>query len=202
MTQAIAKQILATIYGHGRGWAFSPKDFSRFARPEDALGSLAKAGTIRRVIRGIYDYPRFSDLLQKPMSPDVHQVANALARKFGWNIVPDGTSALNLIGISTQVPGQYLYLTDGPSRSYKIGKTSLNFKHAALKEMKFRYDESAIIVHALKSLGEARLTDDATNQIRNWLPLDMCAKVREDTSRVTGWVYQAVQRITEKANHG
>ena len=202
MSQSIEKQVVAKIYGHGRGWAFSPKDFGDLIRPEDALRGLVESGTIRRVIRGIYDYPRYSELLQQPMSPDIHHVALALARKFGWDIVPDGASALNLIGVSTQVPGQYVYLTDGPKRSYRIGNTELQFKHAALKDMKFRHDESGIIVHALKTLGEARLTNEVIQQIRNWLPVEKRSKVRQETSRVTGWVNHAIQRVTEEIVDG
>lgn len=202
MPQSITSQILARIYGRGRGWAFSPKDFSEFSRPEDALRELAKAGTIRRAIRGIYDYPRYSDLLKKPLSPDIHQVAKALARKFGWNIVPDSASAMNLIGLSTQVPSQYVYLSDGPKRTYKIGKTELAFRHIAPKEIKFKHEESGIIVHALKGLGEARIDNNTIKQIRDWLPADMRPKVRSDAARVTEWVLHAIQRITQESANG
>ena len=104
MTQAIKNKALNRIYGHGRGWAFSSKDFHDLGRVDMALTRHMEAGTIRRVIRGIYDYPRFSELLNQQLAPDIHQVAQALARKFGWRIQPDGTAAMNLIGISTQVP--------------------------------------------------------------------------------------------------
>ncbi len=91
-------------------------------------------------------------------------------RKFNWRIQPGGAAALSLIGLSTQVPARYLYLSDGPSRTYTVGKTTLDFKHQALKDTGFRHEESAIIVQALKALGEERVNDREIEWIRAWLP--------------------------------
>ncbi len=201
-TQPNEKQALARIYGHGRGWAFSPVDFRDIGRVDMALNRLVQAGTIRRVIRGIYDYPRYSELLQQPLAPDIHRVAQALARKFGWRIQPDGAAATNLIGLSTQVPSQYVYQSDGPDRTYQIGKTSLLFKHTALKEIGFKHEESALIVQALKTLGEERTTESTISTIRDWLPTDKRGKVLKDAERVTGWVYAAIQRICREQSVG
>ncbi len=80
MANSTEKQALARIYGNGRGWAFSQKDFADLGSRKAidmALMRLTDRGTIRRVIRGIYDYPRHSDLLKKQMGPDLHQVARA-----------------------------------------------------------------------------------------------------------------------------
>jgi len=68
-----------------------------------ALSGLAKKGVIRRVIRGIYDYPRYSELLKQEMAPDIHKVAQALARKFGWRIQPGSAAAANIVGQSTRL---------------------------------------------------------------------------------------------------
>ena len=53
--------------------------------------------------RGIYDYPKYSELLKKQLSPDIEQVSRAYARKFNWKIEVSGESALNILGLSTQV---------------------------------------------------------------------------------------------------
>jgi hypothetical protein len=119
------------------GGRFSPRDFLDLGgRPtvDSALHRLEKRGEIRRVIRGVYDYPRFSKLLDQHLSPDIDQVARALARKFRWRIQPSGATALNFIGLSTQVPARAVYLSDGPDRAYQVGNTALVFEHTALKE--------------------------------------------------------------------
>ncbi len=200
--QSTEKQALARIYGHGRGWAFSLKDFRDVGRVDMALHRLVEAGTIRRVIRGIYDYPRFSELLQQPLAPDPHRVAQALARKFGWRIQPDGAAAMNLLGLSTQVPSQYVYQSDGPDRTYQVGKTSIIFRQTALKEIGFKHEESALIVQALKTLGEERTTDSVVKTVRDWLSEAKRGKVLKDTERVTGWVYAAIKKICQEHRVG
>ena len=205
MLQSIEKNIIERIYGNGRGWVFFQSDFSDFGSPEAihlALHRLARKSTIRRVIRGFYDYPRYSELLKKPMGPNIHQVARAMARKFGWQIYPGGPVALNLIGLSTQIPSKYLYHSDGPDRKYVIGQTTLAFKHVALKEAGFRHDASGIIVQALKALGEAHITDEVIERVRAWLPVGKRAAVLKDTQRVTGWVYAAIKRICREELDG
>lgn len=111
------------ISGHGMGLAFSSSDLAgRFARQQidNMLSDLVQDGRVCRVARGFYDYPRFSDLLQITLSPDIDQIANAYARKFSWRIEVSGEAALNLLGLSTQIPGQYVYLSEGPSKSYDV----------------------------------------------------------------------------------
>ena len=89
MAQNIAYRILARIRGAGRGSVFATKDFLDIASHETArqsLGRLAEAGTIRRLIRGVYEYPAFSALLKAPASPDPDAIARAIARSHGWTI--------------------------------------------------------------------------------------------------------------------
>jgi len=87
------------ISGHGRGWAFSANDLlAKFSRQQadNILSDLLKDGKIRRVCRGIYDYPKYSEFLKQDLSPDIDQVARAFARKFNWRIEVLGDTALNL----------------------------------------------------------------------------------------------------------
>jgi hypothetical protein len=163
---------------------------------------MERRGEIRRVIRGIYDYPRFSKLLDQSLSPDIDQVARALARKFRWRIQPSGATALNFLGLSTQVPARAVYLSDGPDRVYQIGNTALAFEHTALKESGIELKESGLIVQALKSLGQERITPEIISKIRAWLPESLRSKVLADTKTATGWVYGAIQQITQEAVHG
>ena len=202
MTQTIENKLLARIYGHGRGWAFSQKDFIGLGRVDMALIRLLRDGTIRRVIRGVYDYPRYSALLKQQLAPDIHEVAVALARKFGWRIQADGTAAMNLLGLSTQVPSQYVFRFDGPDRTYQIGKSTIEFKHAALKEIGFRYPESGIIVQALKALGEGRIDEQVIKTIRASLPEQKRAHVLKDTQKVTSWVFKAIEKICREERRG
>ncbi len=189
------------ISGHGRGWAFSSKDllekFSR-SQADNLLSELVKQGKIRRVGRGIYDYPRYSKLLKKSLSPDIDQVARAIARKFNWRIEVSGESALNILGLSTQVPSKYIYLSDGPNRSYDIMGTTLEFKKSSLKNMGFKYKESSLIVQALKALGKEHITDEVIEKIRQRIDNKMCDKIVKDTKTATSWIYETIKKICKR----
>ncbi len=190
------------IAGHGRGWAFSSSDLSRqFSRQQadNALSDLTRLGKIRRVARGIYDYPRFSDLLQKTVSPDVSQVAAAYARKFSWRIEVSGESALNLLGLSTQIPAQYIYLSDGPTKRYEVMGVQLHFKKTALKNIGFIHFESGLMVQALKALGKEHITPAVLEKMRSQVAPKHFGKILKDTQGTTTWVYDAIKLICQDA---
>jgi hypothetical protein len=203
MSQAIENKIISRIYGRGRGWAFTKTDFvAEFGESNihQALSSLTKAGKIRRVCRGVYDYPRYSELLNRQLSPDLDQVAHALARKFNWRIQPSGDTALNLLGLSTQVPGRWVYLSDGPGRVYDVGSHTLVFKKSALKDVGFKYRESGLVVQALKALGREHVDQKVIQGIRKQLESKGCERILRDTRSVTGWIYETIKRICKVGN--
>ena len=196
--QSIEDKIVSRIYGRGRGWAFCANDFTAdFERStiDWVFSNLVASETIRRVCRGIYDYPKFSELLQQELSPDFDQVAQAFARKFNWRIQPSGDAALNLLGLSTQVPGRLVYLSDGPNRQYDIGNYTLEFKKSALKDVGFKYRESGLIVQALKALGQERVDDTVIATLSKQLDDAVCKRVLKDTVTATGWVYETIKRV-------
>lgn len=203
--QTINNKILSRIYGHGRGWAFFPNEFvGEFDRKQidNVLSDLTEVDKIRRICRGMYDYPKYSELLGQQLSPDHDQVARAFARKFNWRILPSGDAALNLLGLSTQVPGKFIYHSDGPNRKYSILSYTLEFKKTALKEIGFKHRESGLIVQALKALGRERITSDVIGKIRKQIASEKYGKILKETKTVTGWVYDAIKKICREGNHG
>ena len=198
MEKSIENRIVKSISAHGRAWAFSGKDFTRLgsrAAIDIALHRLMEKGTIRRVLRGIYDLPKHGTFLKEPLSPDLDAVANALARKFGWRIQVTGASALNLLGLSTQVPGRVVYASDGPDRIFTVGKNTIEFRNTPLKEAGFKLRESSLLVQGLKSLGTEQITPDVTATIHRWLAPHLRKRVLRDTQAVTGWVQAAIAQI-------
>ena len=197
MTQSIENKVSARIYGNSRGWVFSQKDFVDLGGSSTiswALYELENAGTIRRVLRGVYDYPRLSKLLDAALPPDIHQVAKALARKFGWRIQPGGAAVLNLLDLSTQVPSRFQYFSDGPSREYLVDKTTLEFRHQALKDA-VRHEETAVLLQALKELGANRIDAGKLQQMRDWLPAGKRTKILRDAQGTSAWIYEAITQI-------
>ena len=197
--------VLFCIAGHGRGWAFSSVDLiNKFDRQQidNVLSDLSKDKKIRRVARGIYDYPKYSELLQKELSPDIEQVARAIGRKFNWRIEVSGQSALNILNLSTQIQAKYIYLSDGPNKSYKLfNDVEIEFKKSVLKDIGFRYKESSLIVQALKSLGKEHITYEIIEKIKEQIDPKMYEKILKDTQSTTVWVYEIIKQICKGGSH-
>lgn len=201
--KSVEDRILYTIYGHGKGYAFSTNDFIKeFSTNsiDKALSNLTKQGKIRRIARGLYDYPKYSDFLQMQLGPDIEQVAFAIARKFNWQIEISGNSALNILGLSTQVPGTYLYLSNGANRKYTINENiTIEFKKSALKNIGFKYKESSLIVQALRALGKEHVTQEITLKIQSQISEKLYDKILEDTKTTTAWIYEIIKQIFKKS---
>lgn len=211
-SESVELSILNRIYGKGRGWAFSQKDFSLTTHTgniDRALSRMAAKGRIRRVMRGLYDYPAYSQLLKKELSPDINQVAHALARKFGWTIQVSGNAALNIIGLSTQVPTQYIYLSDGPSKQYQIGTITIAFKKTRFTQLGLKHKANEILVQAVQALGDRPLTAEEQHKIKRYIAkavgnttlteagkLDeaLIKRVLKDTQYVTSWIARNIQQ--------
>lgn len=232
-TKTLHKQILGLIYDKGRGWSFSKKDFSHFGDSghiDRTLSRMTEKDVIRRVMRGLYDYPSYSQLLKKTLSPDIDQVAHALARKFGWKIQISGNAALNLVGLSTQVPTQYQYLSDGPSKIYLLGNTEVQFKKTRFTQLGLKYTHNEILVQALMGLGDRTLTLKEEQKLRVYLlkasrikhedealakkaiedqplPKTLIDRTLKDTQYVTSWIYRNIRQVLlnrskfEESNH-
>ncbi|MDQ5881380.1 MAG: hypothetical protein QG616_1210, partial [Pseudomonadota bacterium] len=112
-----------------------------------------------------------------------------------WRIQPSGDTALNLLGFSTQVPGRWLYLSDGPSRQYNIGQQVLSFRKSALKDTGLKLRESGLMVQAIKSLGKERIDPQIIEALRQWLDPKLRARVLRDTRMVTGWIYETLKQV-------
>ena len=195
---SIKQKVLSRIYGRGRGWAFSSKDFvNEFTRidVDKALSLLNQQGSIRRVCRGIYDYPRYSKLLKQTLSPDINHVAQAIARKLNWQILPSGETALNILGISRQIPAKYIYLTNGSNNKYEIGNTTIELKKTSLKNVGFKLRESGLIVQGLKALGKDNVNEETKQIIKDKIDTKKCRKILKDTQWITGWIYDVIKDI-------
>lgn len=201
--QSIEKKIISRIYGQGRGWSFSKNDFLDLGGDDavrKALSSLESADTVRRVLRGLYDYPQISTILNEKMGPDLDQVARALARKHGWRIQPSENTALNLLGLSTQVPALAVYLSDGPAKTYEIGSRQLIFKRRTLKESGFKLRESGLVVQALKALGKERIDSGIREKLIAAIPPSVWKKMVRDTKTAPAWVHEIIRTISKEVN--
>lgn len=145
----------------GRGCVFTPSDFLDMAgrsAVDQALSRLAKRGQLRRLARGLYDFPKVHPKLG-PLSPAPDDVAQALARETGSQVQIAGARAAHALGLSTQVPAKSTYLTDGPSRRVVLGKRVIDLRHASPKHLIAPGSPAGTVVQALRHVGPVRAAD-------------------------------------------
>ena len=151
------------VRASGRGSVFTPSDFLIVATRssvDQALSRLVKGGQLRRLARGLYDFPKLHPK-HGPLSPAPDDVARALARETGSQVQIAGARAANVLGLSTQVPAQSTYLTDGPSRRVVLGKRIVDLRHASPKHLIAPGSPAGTVVQALRHLGAVRAADVA-----------------------------------------
>jgi len=168
-----------------RGWCFTPKDFLDLGSQSaiwQTLSRLEKKGVIRKLMRGVYDYPEKNTFLKGYASPDPDRVARTIARSNSWNIVPDGTTALNLLGLSSQIPAEWSYLTDGQNRHYELDGIRIVFHKRANKEASELSRDSAILVQAIKALGKDGIDEHILKKLGEYLPASTWAKISKSAA--------------------
>src|SRR5438445_13352785 len=152
--QSIDSRILAAIHVRGSGSVFVPADFldlgSRQA-VDIALHRFARKGTIRRLARGVYDFPKGHPVLG-PLQPSAEAVARALAGRDRTRLQPAGAYAANALGLSEQVPAKAVFLTDGPSRTVKIGPMTIQLRQTTAKNMAAARRLSRTLIQAPREL--------------------------------------------------
>lgn len=180
------------------GTVFVAPDFADIADTatiRQGLQRLFQAGVLRRIIRGVYEKPKYSQLLDEYVAADPDAVAKALARSYHWTIAPCGNTALNLLGLSTQVTAVWSYISDGPYKAYEWNSTKLEFKHRTNKEITGLSYMTSLIIQALKTLGKSNVTSEVIQTLSEKLTdTDKQACLKEATES-TDWVYDTIRRI-------
>jgi hypothetical protein len=171
MTNTIVTNVKNRIIKHGRGWCFTPKhflDMDSDTGVRSALSRLQKDKFIRRLAQGIYDYPREHQMLGV-LPPKAEDVAKAIAEKNGIHFQPSGAYAANLIGLSEQVPGRIVFLTNGPSKKIKIGKQEILFRTTTEKNMYPAGTKVGLVIQAFRNLSKDSIDDIVRARTRKFL---------------------------------
>lgn len=191
-------QIEDRIRNSPKGTIYVTSDFTDLASSDaanKALLRLEKAGIIRRILFGVYEYPEYNEFLGEYVEPSPDMVAHALARKFGWTIVPCGDTALNMLGLSTQVPAGWLYVSDGTYKEYTYGNTVIRFKRTTNKEISKISYKTALVIQALKALGKENITDEIINQIASVTTGKEKTAMFAEAKYATSWIYDVIKEI-------
>jgi len=180
------------------GEIFITADFNDIVSPEVAnktLLRLSEKGLIRRVMRGVYEYPDFNELMNEYITPSPTKVAQAIARNFGWSIIPSGDTALNILGLSTQVPASWCYVSDGPYKKYCFDSITLEFRHTTNKEISKTSYKTGLFIQGLKALGKEKITDNIISKLSKLLSVDDKAAMLSEAKYATSWIYEEIKKI-------
>ncbi|ESA52692.1 TPA: DUF6088 family protein [Streptococcus pyogenes] len=164
------------------------------------LNQLVSENKITRVINGFYYNPRYSELIGEYEAVSIHELALAIARKYNWNIAPYSSTALNLLGLSTQVPTHYKYISSGRYKEYKIGDTVLEFKKVNPGEIANMSLKTATVIQAIKSLGKENITNEVIQKIRENLSEKERIDLMNESKSVPAWIYEVIREICEGKN--
>ncbi|HER7571919.1 TPA: hypothetical protein VME95_001721 [Streptococcus pyogenes] len=164
------------------------------------LNQLVSENKITRVINGFYYNPRYSELIGEYEAVSIHELALAIARKYNWNIAPYNSTALNLLGLSTQVPTHYKYISSGRYKEYKIGDTILEFKKVNPGEIANMSLKTATVIQAIKSLGKENITNEVIQKIRENLTEKERTDLMNESKSVPSWIYEVIREISEGKN--
>ena len=127
----------------------------------------------------------------------MNALSTDIARKFNWNIAPSGLPALNMLGLSTQVPAKWIYISDGAYNSFEIGNITLEFRRRNNREIAGMSYKTALIIQGIKALGKGQVNDAAVEIIRDSLSDSERLKLLEEARPTTVWVYQVIRKICE-----
>jgi hypothetical protein len=193
-------KILSRIHGKGRGAVYASKDFLDLgtrAGVDQALSRLVKAGEIRRIGRGLFDYPRVNSKLGGELSPDSELVAQAVARRQGGRISPSGAHAANALGLSTQVPGRRVYVTNSSGGSVQVGKQTITFKRVTPKRVSAKHEVSNTVFQAFQHLGRDGVTADVISHLQASLSEGDKKILLKESRYAAGWISDLIKQVVQ-----
>ena len=198
MDNGYMQEIRARILAAEDGAVFVAPDFADIADTatiRQGLKRLYQSGIIRRIIRGIYEKPKYSKLLDEYVAADPDAVAKAFARCYHWTIAPCGNTALNLLGLSTQVTAVWSYISDGPYKTYEWNSTKLEFKHRTNKEITGLSYMTSLVIQALKTLGRTNVTPEIIQTLSEKLSEAEKQACLKEATESTDWVYDTIRKM-------
>jgi Family of unknown function (DUF6088) len=198
--QSIDTKVLSRIRSKHRGSVHVPGDFFDLGSREAvdlALHRLAKKGTLRRLARGVYDFPAQHPVLGL-LSPSADTIAAALAGRDHTRLQPAGAYAANALGLSEQVPAKAVFLTDGPSRTVKIGPMTIQLRQTTPRNMAAAGRLSGLVIQAFRELGKEHVTPARIEQLRRTLPADKRRELLKDIKLAPAWMHPIFRALAEE----
>jgi hypothetical protein len=204
VSPSVAAKLLNAIVQRGRGYVFTPAEVLHLgsrAAVDQGLSRLVKAGQITRLARGVYAYPEKHSLVgEVPPSPTA--VAEALARAQGAQAQVSEAAAANALGLTTQVPGRVVYLTNGTPRRRRVGNTIIEFKRASPRRLAGAGTPAGTVLQALRHLGRTGANQQVAEKLREKLPRSQRQALRALLPLAPAWMRPTIHTIAAIPSRG
>jgi len=194
---SIEDKIASRIYGRARGCVVTPNDFLDLGSRQAvgvALHRMVKAGTLQRIARGLYYFPKSNRLLGD-LSPSVEAIAKAISARDQVKLQPYGGYAANLLGLSEQVPAKVVFQTSGTARKLKVGKLTIELHPSSSRAMAAAGRTSGLVISALRFMGKNHLGEEAIARLRQVLSPEDRHRLLKDLPYAPAWMHAALRKI-------
>ena len=199
--EQLSDKVWNLIKQQQNGTIFSINEFYHLGNVntiKSILFRLESDGKITRLIDGLYTIPKFSELLQEESYPSVDQVANKLADKFSWTICPSENHALNLIGLSTQVPNKYVFVSDGPYRTYEYRGREIIFKHTSNRFITEYSRNYSLMIQAIKALGKDNIHENDIKRMTTFAKQYIDEDIIDKGKKLPAWIQEVLKKIAKE----
>jgi DNA-directed RNA polymerase subunit K/omega len=190
MTESVQNRIENKIKSMKKGSIIFPSNFDSIGNVEAVKKSLLRLKNKKFLVRlahGIYLYPK-QDKLLGVLYPSIEDIANAIADRDKARIIPTGIKALNQLGLSSQIPMNIVFLTDGTARTIVVGNRTLKFKRTTPKNLAVKGEITSLVIQALKEIGKDNVTEEQLKRIKNHLKLEKKEIIEHDAKLASAWI--------------
>jgi DNA-binding GntR family transcriptional regulator len=190
------RHILNRLNRTKKGVIFFTQDFSgefSLSTIRKAFQRLVEKGKVRRIANGIYVRPEQSEFIGEVL-PSAEEVALAIAKRDKATIVPSGALALNQLGLTTQVPLNLVYLTDGSARNITVGNRTIKFKKTAPKKLSAKGELSGMAILALQMLGKNNLDEERKKHLIQLLKKENKRHLEHDIKLAPAWISELLKK--------
>lgn len=194
MRLIIEDKVFKKLSNYKRGKIVFSESFAQIGNLESinkALSRLTQKGLLVRLAQGIYLYPK-QDKELGVLYPSVEEIAEAIVKRDKARIIPTGVQALNKLGLSTQVPMNVVFLTDGAPRIIKIGKRTIKFKKTTPKNFACKSEVCGLVIQALREIGSENFTSEQLEKIKQVLKNEKTELLAHDARIAPAWIAKII----------
>jgi len=156
------------------------------------LAELTQEGLLVKLAQGVYAKPRKSRF--GLVLPSVDKIVQAIAARDNAEVLPSGMTALNVLGLSTQVPMKYSYLTTGSERTIKLDNQEIRLKRGVPKNFCYETKLIALLVQAMKTLKQQNVGEEELQVIRSLISREPDrSALAKDVDMMPNWMKRIVK---------